>query len=44
MNNENQGRNKKRMERNQKVAIWAVWGLFITFISIMILSAFGIIK
>ena len=44
MNYENQGRSKERMERNQKVAIWAVWGLFITFISIMILSAFGIIK
>jgi hypothetical protein len=43
MNNENQGRNNKRIERNTKVAVWAVWGLFITFIILMTLSAFNIL-
>ena len=43
MNNDNQGRSDKRIERNEKVMIWAVWGLFITFIILMTLSAFNIL-
>jgi hypothetical protein len=43
MSSENQGRSKEKMERNAKVATWAVWGLFITFIILMTLSAFNIL-
>ena len=43
MNNDNQGRSDKRIERNEKVMIWAVWGFIITFITIMTLKAFNII-
>lgn len=40
MNNDNQGRSDKKMKRNEQVMVWAVWGLLITFLLIMIQKAF----
>jgi hypothetical protein len=43
MSNENQGRSKEKMERDEKITTFAVWGLIITVLTLLALRVFYII-